>query len=179
MVFPAKFAFVLDNFIRRYLVNMKGVLKDASLKEGMNVLEIGCGPGFFTPYLAKAAGSGRLYAVDIQQEMINKLAKKIPLNSSNNVITMVGDASSLNIKDNEIDLIFAYYTFHEFADKEKSVKELYRILKKGGMLFIAEPRLEVSREKMDYTIHLFLNAGLRLLCDKPKLFSWHVKMEKF
>ncbi len=178
MVFPAKFAFVLDNFIRRYLVNMKSVLKDASLNEGMNVLEIGCGPGFFTPYLAKAAGSGRLYAVDIQQEMINKLARKIPLNSSNNVITMVGDASSLNIKDSEIDLIFAYYTFHEFADKEKSVKELYRVLKKGGMLFIAEPRLEVSREKMDYTIHLFLNTGFRLLCDKPRLFSWHVKMEK-
>ena len=81
---PPWIAFTLDNRLRRYLQNPEELL-GSFIHEGQTVIDIGCGPGFFTLAMARLVGeNGRVIAVDIQKSMLDKLnhnAKKTGLQS--------------------------------------------------------------------------------------------------
>jgi ubiquinone/menaquinone biosynthesis C-methylase UbiE len=76
-VCPVELANSLDNKIRRWLQNPQKILSPY-VKEGMKILDVGCGPGFFSVELAKMVGAhGKVYAVDLQEGMLQKLRDKI------------------------------------------------------------------------------------------------------
>ncbi|MDD5774075.1 MAG: methyltransferase domain-containing protein, partial [bacterium] len=76
-VFPAERSGTLDNKLRRWMQDPKKILSPY-VKEGMTVLDIGCGPGFFSIDIARMVGkSGRVIASDLQEEMLQKLRDKI------------------------------------------------------------------------------------------------------
>ena len=76
-VCPVEMADGLDIKIRRWLQNPKKIL-GPYIEEGMIVLDVGCGPGFFTLDLAQMVGkTGRVVAVDLQEGMLQKLRNKI------------------------------------------------------------------------------------------------------
>ena len=67
----------LDGRVRKIIQDPKRIVKQY-VKEGMKVLDIGCGPGFFSFEMAKMVGpDGKVVAADIQQEMLDKLKDKI------------------------------------------------------------------------------------------------------
>ena len=69
-VFPVERAESLDNIIRRWLQNPQKILRPY-LKEGMTVLDIGCGPGFISIDMAQMVGeSGQVISVDLQEGML-------------------------------------------------------------------------------------------------------------
>jgi len=76
-VCPVEIAGGLDNSIRRFLQNPQKILKPY-IKTGMTVLDMGCGPGFFTIEIAKLLnGSGKVIAADLQDGMLEKVGQKI------------------------------------------------------------------------------------------------------
>jgi len=76
-VCPVELANSLDSKIRNWIQNPKKILKPY-IKEGMKVLDIGCGPGFFSVALANMVGkNGKVIAADMQEGMLQKLNEKI------------------------------------------------------------------------------------------------------
>jgi ubiquinone/menaquinone biosynthesis C-methylase UbiE len=76
-VCPVGIAGHLDNRFRRWIQNPEKIL-GSYIKEGIIVLDLGCGPGFFSIDMAKMVGqSGRVIAADLQEGMLQKLRKKI------------------------------------------------------------------------------------------------------
>ena len=76
-VCPVEIAGGLDNFVRRLLQNPQKLLRP-HIREGMTVLDLGCGPGFFSIEIAKLLNnSGKVIAADLQEGMLDKLRKKI------------------------------------------------------------------------------------------------------
>ena len=76
-VCPSEFSGSLDNSIRRWIQNPQKILKPY-IKKGMTVLDLGCGPGFFTVDIAKMlSDSGKVVAADLQEGMLEKVARKI------------------------------------------------------------------------------------------------------
>ena len=76
-VCPVALSGSLDNSIRRWLQNPRKIL-GPYIKEGMTVLDVGCGPGFFTIEMARMVGkSGRAIAADMQEGMLQKVKEKI------------------------------------------------------------------------------------------------------
>ena len=74
---PVENAGALDNSFRNFLQNPQKILKPY-IKEGMTVLDLGCGPGYFTIEIAKLLkDSGKVIAADLQEGMLNKVNKKI------------------------------------------------------------------------------------------------------
>ena len=70
---PVELAGSLDGKIRRWLQNPQRILAPF-VKEGMTVLDVGCGPGFFSVELAKLVGrTGKVISVDLQQGMLDML----------------------------------------------------------------------------------------------------------
>ena len=76
-VCPVELANSLDSKIRRWLQDPYKILSPY-VKEGMKVLDVGCGPGFFSIEIAKMVGeSGKVFSVDLQEGMLLKLKDKI------------------------------------------------------------------------------------------------------
>ena len=163
-----KHAWALDNIIRKLLQNPKRILKNY-IKEGMTILDFGCGPGVFSITMAEMVGeNGKVIAADLQQEMLDILADKISGKViENRIVLHKCEDNKIDIKE-KVDFIIALYVIHETPYEESILKELYSVLKKEGLLYIAEPSFHVSEKKFQETIENALNIGFRVV-EKPKV----------
>jgi ubiquinone/menaquinone biosynthesis C-methylase UbiE len=154
-----KIAGGLDSKIRRFLQNPQKILKPY-IKEGMTVLDIGCGVGFFTIEIAKMLGpSGKVFAADLQDGMLKILEKKIGLNE-------------------QVDFVFAFYFVHEVPDRDVLFKEIYTILKPGGTMLIVEPPFHVSRKGFINMLNSIKKAGLNFASEPKSFFNKSVLIKK-
>lgn len=147
-VCPVELANSLDNKIRRWLQNPQKILSPF-VKEGMKVLDVGCGPGFFSAELAKMVGTnGKVYAVDLQEGMLQKLQNKIQGTSLEKIIQMIKCDEDKIVIPEKVDFILAFYMVHEVPDKNKLFKTLKIFLNENGKLLIVEPKLfHVSKKE--------------------------------
>ncbi len=98
------------------------------------VLEIGCGTGLFTEKISKTGA--KIIATDISDDLLSIARKKnIP-----NTTFQLADAHKLNFSDNFFDVVFGSSILHHL-EMEKSLKEIYRVLKPGGKIVFAEPNM--------------------------------------
>ncbi len=108
-------------------------LRKYGVKVGMTVADIGCGSGFFTLPTAEIVGhAGKVYALDISQEMLKHLKKKNP---PKNVEIQICGENTLPLPDNIIDFVILVFLFHELEDHQRFLKEVNRILKPKGRVF--------------------------------------------
>ncbi len=168
-VCPVKRARILDNRIRRWFQNPQKIL-EPYIKEGMTVLDIGCGPGFFSIDIAQMVGkSGRVIASDLQEGMLQKLRDKIRGTELEERITLhKSEENKLGVSDS-VDFILAFYLLHEVPDQEQFFNEIGSILKPKGQVFIAEPLFHVSRTAFEETITKARAAGFTPV-ESPKVF---------
>lgn len=158
---PASASFIVRNPIRRYY--MRPILDRVGIQPGEKVLELGPGPGLFTIDAAKRLGTtGKLIAVDIQPEMINRLEKLIKENQVTNVETKVASAYELPLRDNSIDRAFLITVFPEIANEEKVLRELFRVLKPGGIFSDTEEFLDPDYPLAKSVISQVEKVGFRL-----------------
>lgn len=105
------------------------------LKKGSQVLDLGCGTGILFPYILNAIGNkGRLFGVDFSPKMLLEARRKI---KNKNIILICSPAESLPFLPQSFDYIIAFASFPHFENKAKAIREISRVLKKGGKLFIA------------------------------------------
>jgi arsenite methyltransferase len=111
----------------------------ASLKKGEVVLDLGSGAGF-DAFLAspKVGNSGKIIGVDMADEMIEKARKNAKKGGLTNVEFKKGDIESLPVNDNSVDVVISNCVINLAPDKEKVLKEIYRVLINGGRLMVSD-----------------------------------------
>jgi ubiquinone/menaquinone biosynthesis C-methylase UbiE len=113
------------------------------LKTGDVAADIGAGTGYFSWRLAKAVGeTGLVYGVDIQQEMLDLLAKKMAERKVANVKPVLGSISDARLPANAVDLVLMVDVYHEFSHPYEMMESICRSLKPGGRVVFVEYRLE-------------------------------------
>jgi ubiquinone/menaquinone biosynthesis C-methylase UbiE len=107
------------------------------------VADIGAGTGYFTWRLATAVGpNGMVYAVDIQPEMLEKLASNMRSRALQNYRPVKGSASDPRLPERTLDLALMVDVYHEFSHPSEMLNALGRALKPGGRLVFVEYRAE-------------------------------------
>lgn len=176
-VCPVERAGTLDNRIRRWLQNPRKILHPY-LKEGLTVLELGCGPGFFSLDIAEMVGvSGRLIAVDLQAGMLAKVRAKIQGTALEKRITLHQCTQDAIGVTERVDFVFAFYMVHEVPHQATLFQELSSILQPDGQVFIVEPAFHVSKMAFAATLQHAHTAGLRLVAS-PKMFLGRMALLK-
>jgi len=114
-------------------------LDELDINRGDVVVDYGCGPGRYLQKAADLVGSeGKVYATDIHIEALNYSQKVIKVNHLKNVeIILIKDDKS-SIPDNQADLIYAIDMFHYVNQPQPFFRELYRIIKKEGHLYLED-----------------------------------------
>jgi len=168
-VCPVELADSLDSKLRRWLQNPRKIFK-SYIQEGMTVLDVGCGPGFFSIELAKMVGpAGRVIAADLQEGMLQKIRDKISGTTLEDQITLHKCETDKIGWPDQVDFIVAYYMVHEVPDQQSFFSEIARILKSGGQIFIAEPPFHTTKAEFNETIRLANKAGLTEI-KRPRIF---------
>ena len=155
-----------------------GVLSRLSLKPGMVVADIGAGSGLFTRPLAKAVG--KVYAVDIQQDLLDHIDKRDKEENIRNVQTVLGEFNDPKLPARDVDLAFINDVLHHIQNRAAYLKALGSYIKPNGRIAIIEmdkndpntahknqPELLVAREEI---LQWMSDAGFKLVEEHPDLF---------
>jgi len=150
---PAFATQVLDNPIRRrFIQKPETVAERMHLKPGMIVVEIGPGKGSYTIDVAKRVlTDGKVYAVDIQNTVIDNLRKKVKREGVTNVFPIVDDAYNLSFEDGSVNRVFAIACLPEIPDPVRVLREAHRILREDGLVCLSEllPDPDYPRRKTE------------------------------
>jgi ubiquinone/menaquinone biosynthesis C-methylase UbiE len=168
-VCPVENARALDIKIRKLVHNPKKILRPY-IHEGMTVLDLGCGPGYFTIDLAKLVGkSGKVVAADLQDGMLDIVTQKIKVEKLNNIIELHKcNENSIGLFK-KFDFILIFYMLHEIIDQSKFIKEIKSLLKSGGKILIVEPKFHVTKKEFINSTKLLKDNGFKLI-KGPKVF---------
>lgn len=113
------------------------------LKPEMTVCDLGCGNGFWTLQMAKAVGDkGRVVAVDIQREMLQKLRVRTAKANLDNVEPILGKVNDPRLPAGEIDLLLLVDVYHEFSHPESMLWSIRESLNETGVVALLEYREE-------------------------------------
>jgi ubiquinone/menaquinone biosynthesis C-methylase UbiE len=154
-----------DNRLLPYFRDPYKLLEAAGLKQGQNVLEVGCGPGYFTIPAAKLVGTeGVVYAVDVHPRAIERVKEKIDAGGVKNVTPVLANAAETGLPDDSIDLAFLFGLRYIAGGLEGLLKELHRVLKSGGKLSFEKTR--GSAERMIAEVEA---AGFRYIQTKGRI----------
>ena len=109
------------------------------------VADIGAGTGYFTFRLAAQVPEGRVYAVDIQPEMLDIIRKRMQRGPVENVIPVKGQKDNPMLPAGEIDAVLLVDAYHEFAYPYEMMRAIVRALRPGGKVYLIEYRGEDPR----------------------------------
>jgi len=130
-----------DNPILPLVRNPYKLLRAAGLEQGHRVLEVGCGPGFFTIPAAEIVGDeGHVHALDIHPRAVERVKKKIEKKALKNVTALCANASDTGLAGGSVDLAFIFGLRHVAGGLGNMISELHRVLKPGGILSFEKTR---------------------------------------
>lgn len=167
-VCPAEFAGSLDNFLRRMVHKPRKIL-EPYIKNGMTVLDLGCGPGYFTVEMARLVGEkGKVIAADLQQGMLDMLDRKIRgTELERRVEKHLCQPDRIGISQ-KADFVLAFWMVHEVPDQKGMFEELKSILNPEGRIWIIEPKIHVTKKTFTKMIIKLESAGLKII-ERPEV----------
>ena len=128
--------------------NPRQHLKKIPLKEGMVVVDYGCGPGRYTLPVAQLVGpEGKVFAVDIQPLAIKTVKEKAAKQGLTNVESILIDSYDTGVQGSSIDLVLLVDTFHQIEDHDGLLHEIHRLLKPDGLLFMDPGHMKMTKAK--------------------------------
>src|SRR4030042_2102369 len=177
--FTGKF---LDSNFRRWMQSPDKIVQRSGIREGMQVLEIGCGSGAFTTVVARAVGrDGRVYALDIQGRMLEQLRNKLKREENRdiaNIELLHRSAYDLPFEDNTLDFVYLITVLQEIPDRDKALSEVRRVLKPGGYLAITEFFPDPDYPLESTTIRQCQKAGFKLDRVQGNFFNYTARFRK-
>lgn len=119
------------------------LIQALDVKAGMNIADVGAGSGYHTFRLSPMVGEkGKIYAVDIQQEMLDLMKKKAEKLGIKNVELVKGTEADPKLPKETLDLIFLVDVYHELSHPYEMTEKMVAALKPGGRIAFVEFRLE-------------------------------------
>jgi cyclopropane fatty-acyl-phospholipid synthase-like methyltransferase len=157
------------------------VLAKLALRPGTVVTDIGAGSGLFTRPLAKAVSpGGTVYAVDIQQDLLDYINQRDRQEHIQNVTTVLGEFTDPKLPSRDVDLALINDVLHHIENRAAYLKTLGTYMNKSGRIAIIEmnkddpntphrkqPELLVSRQEIDQWMS---DAGFKRVEEFPDLF---------
>ena len=104
------------------------------VKSGMKILDCGCGPGSITLDFAKLVAPEKAIGIDIEPDHIEKAKILKKIRKISNIDFQVGDINRLPFQNDTFDLVFTHGVIEYFQYPVHAFKEIYRVLKKGGVI---------------------------------------------
>lgn len=125
------------------------------------VLEVGPGTGYYSLHAARwLEPDGTLEVLDIQQEMLDHTMHRARAMGVSNIVPRRGDAQALPYPDNHFDSAYLVATLGEVPDKGRALRELRRVLKRGGRLVVGEVLLDPHKVTFEELRRLTAAGGL-------------------
>ena len=123
--------------------NPDGALDALKLKPGMTVADVGAGTGYMSLKLAKRVGpSGKVYAEDVQPEMLQQVRANAQKAKLANIQTVQGSFTDPMLPKGQMDLVLLVDVYHEFSEPQKMLQGIRASLKPDGRLVLLEYRKE-------------------------------------
>lgn len=149
-------------------------VEQCGIQAGMEIADFGSGSGHYSLAAAKALiSTGRVYAIDIQQDLLTKLKNTATREGLYNIEVIWGDIEKVGgtkLKDNTIDLVFLSNILFQIENKDGMIQEVKRVLRTGGRVLVVDwtdsfgglgPKPEVVFRK-DMAISAFEKNGFHL-----------------
>ncbi|NWG08789.1 MAG: class I SAM-dependent methyltransferase [Nitrososphaerales archaeon] len=153
------------------------ILNSVGTKPDFIAADLGCGSGFFTVPLSQRVR--RVYAIDIQKEMLDFLKEKVERLKIKNVELLLSKEDEIPLEDESLDLLISINTLHEFGNKKRMIEEINRVLKYNGDALIVDFKKEDTgfgppvaiRVSKDGAIDFFEKKGFVTL--QVRMLSYH------
>ena len=108
----------------------------------MMIADIGAGSGYHSSLLSKMVGNGKVYAVDVEPEMILFLKDRIQAEKTKNIVPVLSTEQTVGLPANSIDIMLLVDVYHEFSYPYEMGMAMLEALKPGGKLVLVEFRTE-------------------------------------
>jgi ubiquinone/menaquinone biosynthesis C-methylase UbiE len=150
--------------IRNLFMSPQKMLDETEIKTGDQILDFGCGPGFFTIMAAEKTGStGKVYALDIHPLALQMVEKKARQKEVNHIDTILSNCDT-SIPDNTLDLVLLFDVFHLLDNQKEVLVELHRVLKPGAVLYFNDHHM-----KEEQILSILNESGLYNLENKGNM----------
>lgn len=141
------------------------LIKQLNLNAGSHVADVGCHEGYMTTKLSTVVGAnGKVYAVDVEQAKLDKLAAHLEKRNLTNVQTIKGDYDNPKLPLNTLDAVIILDTYHEMDDHYEILQHIKSALKPNGRLVmceaIADQRKDLSRADQERKHELGMSFAL-------------------
>ena len=175
---PWWFLFTFDNSLRRLYQDPEKILTPY-LRPGNRVLDLGCGMGYFSIPAAVLVGEeGMVFAVDLQQRMLDGLKRRAEkYHVESRILCHKASQDRIGVGD-KVDFALAFWMVHEVHDRESFIAQIWELLGPGGKLMIAEPYFHVSKQDFLRTFRILDQTGFTMI-DEPRIgFSRTILAER-
>lgn len=122
--------------------NTSLLLKNLSVKPGMHIADIGAGSGYHSALLSKMVGNGKVFAVDVEPEMIGYLTERINQEKLSRIVPVLSSEQNVSLPENTVDMMLLVDVYHEFSYPYEMALSMLSALKPGGKLVLVEFRSE-------------------------------------
>lgn len=161
--FPASNALALLSPARRFIQSAPDTVRAFGLQPGDIALEIGPGPGYFTPHATAAVRpGGRLVCLDLQHEMLTMLRERL-VEQMSGIDLVIGEAGHLPFRGGGIDSAFLAGVLGEVPDEQGAIGELGRVLRPGGTVSFSETMNDPDYVRLPVMRQMCRTAGLHAL----------------
>ena len=135
-IFNPEKIYILESKKRRLYLDPQKILSFLDLQPSSIVADLGCGSGVFTIPISKKVK--KIYGIDVEPKMIKALDQKIIQKKIKNVSTLLSNGINIPLETASLDLLITVNTLHEFNDRNKVFKEIFRVLNSTGKLAVVD-----------------------------------------
>ncbi len=154
--------YFIDNRLRRLLHKPEQILRPY-VARGQTIMDFGCGMGLFAIPAAQMVGpTGRVVAVDLQQQMLDVLMHRAEQSGVAGRIAPHRCQPDAIGWPRPIDFAVAFYSAHEVPDQCRWLREMHGLLREAGDLLIAEPIGHVNRNAFEGMVQVAEKTGFRV-----------------
>jgi demethylmenaquinone methyltransferase/2-methoxy-6-polyprenyl-1,4-benzoquinol methylase len=125
------------------------VLLQEKLEKSEKLLDVGTGPGHFPIILGESFPNLQIFGIDPSPDMISEAKRNVLKSGLKNVEIRYGDVHNLEFEDEYFDVVTSNFSIKHWKDREKGLSEIYRVLKKDGVVWIVEIEKNADGRKFD------------------------------